>query len=297
MIKNIINNKVYIGSSKDIISRWNQHKNLLRKNKHYNPYLQHVYNLYSENNLNFEIIETCSDDILLQREQYWMDYFQSYNKENGYNIEPTANRTIHSKESILKASMSKKGKYVGEKCGTAKLKDIDVIEIIDLLLYTNLNFSEIGKMFYVNKNTISKIYKKQNWTHLTKNIDFPDKTRRGERVAQSKITESLATEIIQRLVNGELCSEIASDYNISRRSVNDIRLKNTWKHLTNNIIFPNRSSKRGESNNKSKLTEKDVINIKNKLKNGETYYSLAEKYNVSPTSIMNINKNKTWKHV
>jgi predicted GIY-YIG superfamily endonuclease len=42
-IKNIINGKIYIGSSVQIGIRWQQHKAALRENKHHCIYLQHAW--------------------------------------------------------------------------------------------------------------------------------------------------------------------------------------------------------------------------------------------------------------
>lgn len=46
----------------------------------------------------------------------------------------------------------------------------------------------------------------------------------------------------------------------------------------------------------SKLTEKDVIQIK-KLLESKKDAELADRYNVSPSAIWNIRNNKTWRHI
>jgi predicted GIY-YIG superfamily endonuclease len=45
-IKNITNNKLYIGSSKDILKRFYEHKRLLRHNKHHSIRLQRAWDKY-----------------------------------------------------------------------------------------------------------------------------------------------------------------------------------------------------------------------------------------------------------
>jgi group I intron endonuclease len=89
-ILNIINTKIYIGSSENIPKRWKRHLKGLKENNHYNNYLQRAFNMYKEENFKFEVIETCPIENLIEREQCWMDYFQSYNPKYGYNLSPTA---------------------------------------------------------------------------------------------------------------------------------------------------------------------------------------------------------------
>jgi group I intron endonuclease len=72
-ITNIINNKCYIGSSKNIKKRWYEHKRQLRKNQHHSKALQRAFNKYGEKNLVFEILCFCSVDELLILEQKYFD--------------------------------------------------------------------------------------------------------------------------------------------------------------------------------------------------------------------------------
>ena len=58
-ITNTINNKCYIGQTKDYEQRFAEHKRLLRRNKHQNPHLQSAWNKYGEKNFSFDVIEYC----------------------------------------------------------------------------------------------------------------------------------------------------------------------------------------------------------------------------------------------
>jgi group I intron endonuclease len=73
-IKNITNNKIYIGSAIDFNSRVRVHKFQLRNNKHHSKYLQRAWNKYGENSIEFEIIEIVNDENkLILKEQFWID--------------------------------------------------------------------------------------------------------------------------------------------------------------------------------------------------------------------------------
>jgi len=105
---------VYIGSSCTLSRRWTDHKKLLRRNKHYTIHLQRAWNIYGEKSFVFEVIERVPNKSnLLKREQYYIDFYKSYNKRHGYNCNPTAGSQLgfkHSKESKLKMSKSHSGK-------------------------------------------------------------------------------------------------------------------------------------------------------------------------------------------
>jgi hypothetical protein len=59
------------------------HLTNLQKNKHHSYKLQNSWNKHGEESFKFEIIEQCNRDHILHREQYWIDYYDSF--KNGYN--------------------------------------------------------------------------------------------------------------------------------------------------------------------------------------------------------------------
>ena len=67
-IKNIKNNKLYIGSTTvQFVKRLNLHVWELNSNKHKNKYLQNSWNKYKEDSFIFEIIEICDKNKCLER--------------------------------------------------------------------------------------------------------------------------------------------------------------------------------------------------------------------------------------
>lgn len=89
-IYNTKSQKMYIGSSKDVIKRLNCHQRHLRQNNHDNKYLQNSWNVYKEDNFTFAILERTKSKNLIEREQFWIDYYNSHNDKFGYNICPKA---------------------------------------------------------------------------------------------------------------------------------------------------------------------------------------------------------------
>ena len=128
-IRNLINNKFYIGSAVNLNKRKNQHFHYLRNNTHHNKPLQNSFNKYSEKNFIFEVMCYCYNEDLITNEQFYIDkYKPQYNicKIAGSSLgRKTTEETIikmkishskrnckHSEETKFKMSLSHKGKVI-----------------------------------------------------------------------------------------------------------------------------------------------------------------------------------------
>lgn len=110
MIKNKINDKVYIGSSVDILKRWKDHADALNDllKRKCNDYLHKQWKKYGEENFIFSILEKCDKEDLIIREQYYIDLYDSQNRNKGYNIN-NAGRSQMSYETRKKISKTMTG--------------------------------------------------------------------------------------------------------------------------------------------------------------------------------------------
>lgn len=84
-----INDKIYVGQSKNIGNRWKQHKTSLEKDEHINHELQEDYNNYGLDAFVFSVLEIIENNDNLQkqlfaREKYWGDKLGA-TSDNGYN--------------------------------------------------------------------------------------------------------------------------------------------------------------------------------------------------------------------
>lgn len=107
-IQNTINNNIYIGGSNDILNRWKHHKWSLRNNKHHSKYLQRAWNKHGEDSFKFEVIEECSLQDLILKEQFYLDTLNPT-----YNINKTAENCtgrIVSETTKIKISNKNKGR-------------------------------------------------------------------------------------------------------------------------------------------------------------------------------------------
>lgn len=102
-------NKSYIGSTwKSFKSRWKQHLSKLNNNKHHSKEMQNAWNKYGTDSFSCEILEVIDDEsILLEREAFFIDKFDSYN--NGYNENPEPSRSpMLNEPSCIKSSEAHK---------------------------------------------------------------------------------------------------------------------------------------------------------------------------------------------
>lgn len=100
-IVNIVNNKIYVGSSKDVENRWQQHRNQLQNNQHGNTHLQNAWNMYGSKNFIFEVIEECEPKLQFEREQYYLDTLNPFN-DRGYNIVRQISKEYYSDNYIIR---------------------------------------------------------------------------------------------------------------------------------------------------------------------------------------------------
>lgn len=91
VIENTVNGLIYVGSSRQLRIRKQQHFNELTNNKHGNPYLQNAFNLYKRENFKFRVLEYVTNvETIFVREQYYIDLYKSYDRTKGYNISRNA---------------------------------------------------------------------------------------------------------------------------------------------------------------------------------------------------------------
>lgn len=66
------NGKQYVGSSRNVKSRWRQHRCDLRRGEHANGHLQRAWNKYGEDGFAFGLIEDAPIGALIEREMFWI---------------------------------------------------------------------------------------------------------------------------------------------------------------------------------------------------------------------------------
>ena len=139
-IENMIDHKIYIGQSKNIEQRWDEHKwssQNINKGKEYEYPLYRAFRKYGIENFSFEIIEKCKIEELNNKERYWIKYYNSF--KEGYN------QTLG-----------------GDSSGYTLCKE-KFYGIYSDLINTNLSQKEIAEKWGVHENTIQRINTGKRW--------------------------------------------------------------------------------------------------------------------------------------
>jgi group I intron endonuclease len=76
IIRNFIDDRVYIGSTADMVGRYGNHKRQLKKGEHTNSHLQNFVNKYGFGSIYFDVLEPCDPAKLIEREQHYIDTFK-----------------------------------------------------------------------------------------------------------------------------------------------------------------------------------------------------------------------------
>lgn len=101
------NDKFYIGSGANMRNRQTHHLHSLRKDQHHNPKLQHAFNKYGENSIEFYVVELV-DSARLYVEQYWVRALDAVKR--GFNCAAHVEKTTLGRKATLaeRKAMSKR---------------------------------------------------------------------------------------------------------------------------------------------------------------------------------------------
>lgn len=113
LIANIVNGKVYVGSSTHINTRKRQHFSELKRGEHGNPHLQYAWNKHDQEAFCFQILEHCDIEDLVEREDWWITLLDSRNPDKGYNLRSADRRVGHKHSDESREKMSTLAKRRG----------------------------------------------------------------------------------------------------------------------------------------------------------------------------------------
>ena len=237
IIKNDINNKVYIGQSIHPKERFAEHC-YLREDRH-NSILTNAIHKYGKEHFWMELLEEDIENYN-EREKYWISFYNSI-RPNGYNISEggeSGNLGLFSVQSVLTKEKLNKliwdlqntsltNHELSEKYNISKTlvtrinngrgyaqegiiyplrpnhqkKAEDFIEeIYNLLKYTYRSYESIAQQFSLSSSTIGKINRGESY-HID-GIDYP--IRKSRVTKQTKYAYEEVSDIINLLINTNL---------------------------------------------------------------------------------------------
>jgi group I intron endonuclease len=114
-----LNGKKYIGSTLDLESRYKSHIHNANRDTDNKQVIAHAIKKYGIKNFSYEVLEYCDKNMLIEREQYYLDLHEPFvDNDKGYNVRKIADNNSgitlsdNTKEKMSKAS---KGKPKSEK--------------------------------------------------------------------------------------------------------------------------------------------------------------------------------------
>ena len=129
IIKNTINNKVYIGQTKVSVEiRWKEH---LRHAKNGDQVINRAMRKYGIEKFYVETLEICDINLLDEREIYYIDLFDSADKTKGYNVS------------------------IGGNTPRFKRKVLDIATLVDLYVNQQFSLERIASKYNVSKYIIT----------------------------------------------------------------------------------------------------------------------------------------------
>lgn len=261
IIRNTVNDKVYIGQSVDYLYRFRKHRETAaRNNFKYKSYLYNAMNEIGIDKFYVELLESQIEDYN-EKEIYYIQKFNSL-RPNGYNL-------------------AKGGDWYPNLSGiehhSAKITTIEELEAIyDELLYTDYNLTEIAQHFNVNFSVIQKINSGE--TYNNPEFTYPLKECVLSKQALERLTYDLKYSNLSY-------ADIGKAYGISTNQVKAINSGRSWhrEHLT----YPIRKMVFNGTDNDIENIQKDLLST------SSSFPELATKYKCSVTTIKRINSGET----
>ena len=238
-ITNKINNKSYIGKSKNIEQRWKYHVQNKNNSKEYDKALYRAFRKYGIENFTFEVIEEINDyentSLVNQQEKYWINYYNSFGAL-GYNetIGGDGGQTVLNPRMIFGKLTEEEVIYLRKRFQECKYPASLIYEKEFKTKISKRGFQAIW-LGENAKNIMSEVFTKEN---KEKQIKL---SRAYEGVLRRRISLQEKQQIQQRIKNGESENKIwKNEYqNIySRGGFRDmLRVKNLDEEIDFNASF------------------------------------------------------------
>lgn len=224
LIRNNLNEKLYIGQSKNIFARWSEHVRKSFNVDKDNSILHKAFKKYDISNFLFQIIEICDESELDEKEKFYINLYQA-TKDN-YNI----------------TSGGKGGNCRGSKNHNSKLTENDVYNIREQ--YKNIiPRKEVYKQYenIISINTFTDVWNGKTWTHIHMDV-YTDEIKNKQRFNYDKTASHKSIQIIpdkeilrirKLRLQGYKPKFIHEKYyqHVNRNTFDDVWYNRTFKHL------------------------------------------------------------------
>jgi group I intron endonuclease len=242
---NVVNGKIYIGqTTKTLEQRRDSHKRTARRNDKRKCYFQYSLEKHGFDSFTWDQIDTAKNkEDLDNKEKYWIDFYDSTNRKNGYNRKTGGSNGIINTEAREKLSASLTGKqpFLGKHHNEE----------------TKRKQSEAAS---------KRVYIKGV---LKRNQETRDKMSKATRGRNSKIQIELVEIIKTEINNGINSCDIARRHNIKKYTVQNIRSGKAWVYVNPQIEERFKES--------GKIISKETLEILSNVQKGKTPWNKGKK--------------------
>lgn len=240
-----ITNKSYIGSAVDFNRRVYRHRASLRADKHHSIHLQRAFNKYGEDAFIIDILELIDNPIiLLEREQYYLDFYRTYDPEIGYNLCKDASSKLGT--SVSEETKKKISKTLTGYRHTEETKQkISKGNIGKIMSPEHLDKMQEGLSNYIKENghpMTGKVRSKETidkWKESRKDYKASDETKakmsikqKGSNNPSSKLNDNKVIAILELYkLKTHTVQQIADLFQVTKSTIENIIYNQTWKHI------------------------------------------------------------------
>ncbi len=282
IIKNKLNNKVYVGQSVNLNRRIADHRRHLQNGSHKNTYLQRAFSCDGAENFEFDIIEHCSKEELNDREIYWISQYKSNNRAYGYNIESGGQLgntwSDDAKERRSGDGNPMYGKHqspemiehirIANRGSSDKLTEDDVRHMKYTLATTDKSLLDIAKEYNVDVTTVSKIRRCENWSWVEPQFNDILMDLWDSREIEFSARDA---DIVYWFDSGVMISDLAKHFGYSKSYVHSIISKYRKEELQDKAA------------ERRKKHDELVAGVRSDFMAGISKEDIMKKYNIQST--------------
>ena len=235
-IYNIKNGKMYIGSSKDLKSRFRDHRRALyfgQDSKH----LQRAWDKYGRKSFEFKVLIRCSAERqnLLFQEQYMIDLYNATNPSYGYNLALKADSNLgykHNEQSRQNMSEAHKGKKLDPET-IKKMKGKVPWNKDKIGVYTKETLAKIGESNKGNKKMLGFCFTEESKRKMSESHKGKPAWNKGVKEHQTAWNKGVkCSEKTKKKLSESHKGYVMSEEQKQKISAS---MKSYWKNKQNNI--------------------------------------------------------------
>ena len=218
-ITNNINNKVYVGITKDYKTRWRQHITTSSNTAHeeYNKVLYYAFRKYGLDNFTFDVIyEGLSIEDAKAAEITMIEDLGSIVKKNGYNVTPGGD--------LVETTRGLRG----EDSPRAKLTEVQAKDII-----SRRDSGELQQNVFKDYQNVllfhggfQSIWSGNSWKHLQPTVLTK---RHGRRFLTDEEVRNIRSAVANKIKSYKALGE---DYGVPASTISNIINNKTYKNVT-----------------------------------------------------------------